>query len=70
MCVIFNQDAKIHQWLRHKMVFFCFLQLINKHMYHKYTYIQRNQTIITLQEPINLNHTYIFTFIFVFIVYS
>ncbi len=39
-------------------------------MYHKYTYIQRNQTIITLQEPINLNHTYIFTFIFVFIVYS
>jgi len=24
MCVVFNQDAKVHQWLRHKMMFFCF----------------------------------------------
>ena len=24
VCVVFNQDAKVHQWLRHKMMFFCF----------------------------------------------
>lgn len=70
VCVVFNQDVKVHQWLRHKMMFFVFNKLLTNTCITN-TYIHNIIKQLHLHQCLLIQITHIlFTFIFIFIIHS